>query len=315
MLFADTIDTSLTAAFAEYRAVYLAGRDLAKRTRAEYGRDVADLVRFLKGKSGLSSPSQVDKHHLELYLEELERRALASETLRRRVAVIRSFCRFLLARGYVPSNPSEQLAPRIAEAPEPQILARADYQRLQHALSVSVRDHVERDAALIELFLQTGLTLSEAAATNRFDVQLPDRLGAEQAAVGGLYIRGKGCRERFITLNTRVCWALIAYLAVRPTVPDSHLFITRFGRGMQPRAIERAVGKYLHEAGISGASVHTLRHTFGVHLIAQGASLDLVRQVMGLNRTKQVERYAELAAAESRAVVQADVLLHGATSA
>src|SRR5215213_2613361 len=106
MIFADTIDTSLTAALAEYRAVFLAGRDLAQRTRAEYSHDIADLVQFLKGACGLSSPSQVDKHHLDLYLTELDRRLYASETRRRRVAVIRSFCGFLLERGYVPSSPS-----------------------------------------------------------------------------------------------------------------------------------------------------------------------------------------------------------------
>src|SRR3954451_21209805 len=116
MLFAQTFtETSLTAAFAEYRAVYLAGRDLARRTRAEYGRDVADLVRFLHGSCGLSSPSQVDKRHLDLYLAELDRRLYAGETLRRRVAVIRSFCSFLFERGYVPSSPSEKLAPLSAE--------------------------------------------------------------------------------------------------------------------------------------------------------------------------------------------------------
>src|SRR3954447_3808800 len=126
MLFAQTTtETSLTAAFAEYRAVFLAGRNLAKRTRAEYGRDVADLISFLKGACGLSAPSQVDKHHLDLYLAELERRSYASETRRRRVAVIRSFCGFLLERHYVPSSPSETLAPIAAEEPEPRILSRS----------------------------------------------------------------------------------------------------------------------------------------------------------------------------------------------
>src|SRR5688572_32448667 len=125
MIFAQTTtETSLTAAFAEYRSVFLAGRDLAKRTRAEYGRDVADLVRFLKGTCGLSSPSQVDKHHLDLYLTELDRRLYASETQRRRVAVIRSFCSFLLERGYVSVSPSEQLAPMTAEPRAPLLLSR-----------------------------------------------------------------------------------------------------------------------------------------------------------------------------------------------
>src|SRR5689334_16371872 len=147
MLFAQTLTgTSLTAAFAEYRAVYLAGRDLAKRTRAEYARDVADLVRFLKGPCGLSSPRQVDKQHLERYLAETDRRLYANETRRRRVAVIRSFCRFLLERGYVPVSPSEQLAPLAAELKQPPILSRGDYLRLHEALRQSLRQHVERDA-------------------------------------------------------------------------------------------------------------------------------------------------------------------------
>jgi len=313
MLFAQTLtETSLTAAFAEYHAVFLAGRDLAKRTRSEYGRDVGDLVSFLKRTCGLSSPSQVDKHHLKLYLAELDRRALAGETLRRRVAVIRSFCTFLLERGYVPVSPSEQLAPLSAELKEPLILSRSEYRRLQLALSQSLRDHVERDAALIELFLQTGIRLSEAAALTRFDVHLPQWTGADTADVGRVYIRGMGCRERLINLNPKASQALRAYLAVRPAVPDSHLFITRFGHGMQPRAIERAVEKYCQDAGIPGASVHTLRHTFGTHLVAQGIPLDLVRRIMGLNRVRQVDLYARLAAAEHTTVVQADALYQGA---
>src|SRR3954471_21948177 len=193
MLFAQTsTETSLTAAFAEYRAVYLVGRDLARRTRAEYGRDVADLVSFLKGPCGLSSPSQIDKHHLDLYLAELDRRLYAGETLRRRVAVIRSFCSFLLERRYVATSPSEQLAPLSAELKESLVLSRGEYQRLQLALAHSLRDNVERDTALIELFLQTGIRLSEAAALNRFDIQLPDGRSTDQATVWRLYIRGNG---------------------------------------------------------------------------------------------------------------------------
>jgi len=205
-------------------------------------------------------------------------------------------------------SPSEQLAPISAELTEPRVLSRSDYQRVQEALAQSLRDHVERDAALIELFLRTGIRLSEAAALNHFDVQLPQRLSPDPAEVGRVYIRGKGRRERLITLNPKACQVLSAYLAVRPAVPDSHLFITRFGHGMQPRALERAVEKYCRDADIPGASVHTLRHTFGTHLVAQGIALDVVRQVMGLNRVRQVDLYARLAAAEHTDVVQAYAL-------
>lgn len=292
MLFAQTFtETSLTAAFAEYRAVFLAGRNLAKRTRAEYGRDVADLARFLKGACGLSSTSQVDKHHLELYLQELDRRLYASETRRRRVAVIRSVCRFLLERGYVRVDPSEQLAPLPAEAPLPRTLSRVECQWLRQALRLSDRESIWRDSALIELLLGTGITLSETAALICAAIHLPERHGTEFTAAGRVRVVGAGSRERVLTLPAEACAAISRYLTVRPRVADPHLFITRFSHGMQPRAIERAVEKYLKEAGIRGASIRTLRHTFAVHLVRTEDDLEVVRQIMGLDRIRQLDPY------------------------
>ena len=298
MLFADTIDTSLTAAFAEYRAVFLASRKLAARTRIEYSRDVADLVSFLKGDCGLSSPRQVDRHHLDLYLAELDRRLYASETRRRRVAVIRSFCSFLLERRYVPSSPSQTLAPLTSDAAAPRTLSAEECHHLRQALRLSDRDSSWRDDAIIELILHTGITLSEATRLCCGDVQLPQRIGTEFTEAGRLHVRGTGSRERLILLPAEACAAINRYLTVRPRVVDPHLFITRFGRGMQPRAIERAVEKYLKDAAIANASVHTHRHTFAVQLIRQDVDLGLTRQVLGLNRIRQVEVYAQLAGAE-----------------
>jgi site-specific recombinase XerD len=230
MLFAQTIDTSLTAAFAEYRAVFLAGRDLAKRTRAEYGRDVADLVRFLKDRCGLTSPSQVDKHHLDLYLVELDRRVYASETRRRRVAVIRSFCSFLLERRYVPSSPSERLAPLTPNAATPRVLSPDECQRLRQALRSSDRETVWRDAALIEVLLGTGVTLSEAASLMCAAVHLPERVGAEFVDTGRLHILGIGTQARVVALPTTAC-------AVAP-----HSSVVR-GRALDTRRVHRASGR------------------------------------------------------------------------
>src|SRR3712207_908658 len=117
MLFAQTTDSPLAAALTEYRAVYLPGRRFARRSRVGYGHDVVELVTFLKSRCRLTSPRQIDKRHLDLYLADLDRRPLAAETRRRRVAVIRSFCRFLFERRYVPVDPSEKLAPLPQEAP------------------------------------------------------------------------------------------------------------------------------------------------------------------------------------------------------
>lgn len=290
-LFAHTTDNSLTAALIEYRAVHLTGRGLARRTRVEYGHDVAELVSFLRDACGLRSPRQIDKRHLDLYLTDLDRRPFAAETRRRRVAVLRSFCRFLFQRRYVPIDPSEKLAPLPSEPPLPRILSRTECQRLRQSLRLSDRDSIWRDSALVEVLLGTGITLSEATALTCAAVHLPERHGTEFTAAGRLRVMGTGSQERVITLPAVACTAINRYVTIRPRVPDPHLFITRFGHGMQPRAIERAVEKYFADAGISGASVRTLRHTFAVHLVRSEPNLELVRQIMGLDRVRQIEPY------------------------
>lgn len=293
MLFAQTTRNSLAAALIEYRAVYLTGRRLARRTRVEYGHDVAELVRFLRDVCGLNSPPQIDKRHLDLYLADLDHRPFAAETRRRRVAVLRSFCRFLFERHYVPVDPSENFAPLPPEPPPPRILSRMECQRFRQALRLSDRDSVWRDSAFIELLLGTGITLSEVTALTCTAVHLPERHGAEFTSPGRLRVVGTGLQERVLMLPAEACSAINRYLTIRPRVSDPHLFLTRFGHGMQPRAIERALEKYFDDAGIGGASVRTLRHTFAVNLIRTEPNLELVRQIMGLDRVRQLEPYIQ----------------------
>jgi site-specific recombinase XerD len=141
--------------------------------------------------------------------------------------------------------------------------------------------HEIRDAAIIEVLLQTGLRLSELARLGLQSFELPAKINRDQGNVGSVHIYGKGRKDRTITLNWKACKAIKAYLAIRPRVEDQRLFITKFGSGISPRAIENVVEKYLKEAGITGASVHTLRHTFGTHMAKKGTKLDVIRQAMG----------------------------------
>jgi integrase/recombinase XerD len=71
--------------------------------------------------------------------------------------------------------------------------------------------------------------------------------------------------------------------------------LTKFRLGIGPRSIERAVGKYLTEAGIAGASVHSLRHTFGTHAVRRGTQLRVVQEVLGHSSLKTTSIYVSLA--------------------
>ena len=84
-------------------------------------------------------------------------------------------------------------------------------------------------------------------------------------------------------------------MKVRPEVDHEALFVTKFGKPMGPRAFQYTVKKHLKEAGIKGASVHTLRHTFATHHVARGTDLRTVQEALGHADLKTTSIYVQLA--------------------
>lgn len=113
---------------------------------------------------------------------------------------------------------------------------------------------------------------------------------------GAVHLQGKGRKARTVTLNWKACKATKAYLAGRPAdTDDPHLFLTKSKLGIGPRSIENVVSKYLTEAGIRGASVHSLRHTFGTHTVKRGTKLLVVQQALGHASLTTTSLYVQLA--------------------
>ena len=165
-----------------------------------------------------------------------------------------------------------------------------DYEALLRACS-----HHPRDSAIIELLLQTGLRLSEVARLTLDDVELPQRIVKDAETMGRLHVLSKGRKERWIPFNYKVCRALKTWFDIRPHVDSDALFLTKYRQAMGPRAIQHLVSKYMREAGIKGASVHTLRHTFATHHVAKGTSLRTVQEVLGHADLKTTSIYVQLA--------------------
>jgi site-specific recombinase XerD len=95
----------------------------------------------------------------------------------------------------------------------------ADYQRLLRECS-----HKPRDAAVIEVFLQTGIRLSELAKLQLTDVEIPKRITPDPDNMGSIRVKRKGGKTEYIPLNHKVCKAIAAYLLVRPEVGETALF-------------------------------------------------------------------------------------------
>lgn len=275
---------------------------MAPRTRVEYTRDVGNLIEFLRN-NRIHEPGAIELRHLEHYLAELDRRGLSGSSRRRRAAAIRSFFSFLESHDYIPQNVATRLrSPRRSER-EPRVLSEAEYGRLQDVC----RFH-PRDQAIIELFLQTGIRLSELARLKMSDLARPTRAGKEKKDAGSVRVLGKGDKERTITVNWKACKALEAYLVERPRAREEALFISKFGAPMGPRAIQDVVKKYLKEAGIQNASAHTLRHTFGTHQVRKGTNLRVVQEAMGHADLKTTSLYVHLAREQMDEQLQANAL-------
>lgn len=291
----------------EFTQTYMPAKNLAPRTRNEYQRDLADLVRFL-AQRGLTIWQQVNLTDLEYYLAELDQRQLKPASRSRKTYAIKTFFNYLTTFHYLDEqsgNPALKLIPPKVPKQERRFLQQEEYQ----ALLAQARD--PRDRAILEMLLQTGLRLSEVAALTTADLaHLPKRITKDLENVGLVKVTRKGATEAYIPLNWKACEALKAWLKVRQTkvtekdLTTDALWLSKFDRPLSARAIRYLVKKYLQQAGISDASVHTLRHTTATHYLAKGGDLRSVQALLGHERIETTQIYLGLAKKVQRKMVQ-----------
>ena len=249
----DTLEQALEL----FQTVEMPARNLAARTRTEYTTDLTNLLAFLTQR-GVTRPAEVRFGHLVAYQAEMDRRGYQPTSRHRKTYAIKSFFTFLHRYDYLPRDIAERLIPPTPPHHEPRYLTEQEYQKL-----LAVCCHHPRDTAILVLFLQTGMRLAELAGLRLSDIELPTTMSRNPDDTGLARIRRKGGKIDTVVLNYKACVALAAYLAVRLTVEHTGLFVSKVGTQMSKRAIQTMMSKYLAQAGIVGASVHKLRHTFG----------------------------------------------------
>ena len=182
-------------------------------------------------------------------------------------------------------------------------MSEVEYQRLLRVCS-----HHPRDAAIVEVFLQTGMRLSELARLTLNDLELPTRITRDPDNTGTVHVTRKGGKIDTIPLNYKACQALAAWLKVRPAVEHDALFVTKFRTSIGKRAIQQAIQKYMNEAGIVHASVHTLRHTMATHHIARGTDPKTIQEALGHASLTTTTIYISLAKKAQRKALQEHAL-------
>lgn len=293
---------TLKQGLALFETVAMPARNFSAQTRKSYHGDLTDLVVFLE-KHGITKLAQVGLRDLESYQAEMDRREYKPSTRRRKTYAIKSWFKFLHHQGVIADDVAQRLIPPRPEKQEPRFLSEEEYQQLLRVCS-----HHPRDAAIIEALLQTGMRLSELAQLTLADVEIPKRITRDQDNTGSVRVKRKGGKTQVISLNYKACQALDAYLKVRPEVDHEALFVTKFKAPMSPRAIQYRVKKYLDEAGIKGASVHTLRHTMATHHVARGTDLKTVQETLGHADLATTAIYVSLAKNAQRQALQEHAL-------
>lgn len=225
-----------------------------------------------------------------------------NETTRaRRVVAIRRFYGYLSDNlGLIDSNPMKTLeAPKMKKS-LPKYLTLEESERL---LSVVDGKYKERDYAIITLFLNCGLRLSELCSIDYNDIRDD----------GSLVVTGKGNKERTIYLNQACIDAITSYMKVRPhdNVKDKALFLSARNQRISPKTVQHIVYTYLDKAGLGdrGLSVHKLRHTAAT-LMYQHGKVDvlLLKEILGHENLSTTEIYTHIADDATKKAIQSNPL-------
>jgi len=279
-------DSGLSKAVEDYLAS-LERRDESPHTIRNYGADLREFAVYFSA-DGIA-PADFDLHSLRGWLTHLGTRGLQAATIRRRVASLRGFFRFLSRERRIPSDPARLLrSPKIA-APLPHVPSCETTNALVDTVGADGPDrpHPRRDRLLFEILYGCGLRISEAVGLNMDDIDQTERW---------LHVRGKGKKERPVPYGSKAAGALIVYLAERAPADESRaLFLNHRGRRITDRGARNIV-KFYATFGAGDASIHphTLRHAFATDLLNSGADLRAIQELLGHRSLSTTNRYTRV---------------------
>lgn len=286
---------SADAARIEFLTWLAAERRASPHTLEAYGRDIADLLGFLTkhlaSEPDLAALGAMRPADLRGFLAARAQDGAGNATRARQLAAIRSFLRFLARRhGIAPLAIAGMRGPKRVQ-PVPRALNRAD----ARAVGVEIGEvhHPERpefqaarDVALFTLLYGCGLRISEALGLNIADAPRP---GSDAA----LRILGKGGKTRLVPVLPVVRQAIAAWLVHRGGAePDAPLFQGARGKRLDPAVAQKTLRDYRRLAGLpEHATPHALRHSFATHLLAGGADLRSIQELLGHASLSTTQRY------------------------
>ena len=284
-------------AFLRYMATE---RGSARNTIVSYRTDLigfAALVVPSSKSDSISIVADIDGEMIARYVEWLDGRDYAPATVARKMASVRSFCAYLLARGELAENPAERLeAPRDRGA-MPVALSTQEVDSLLRQPLIAGTPEALRDAGMLELMYATGMRVTEFVSLNLGQLHLQPRPGVVRCA-------GKGERERVLPVRDRAADVVERYLTdARPALLKGRLqealFVNRRGARLTRQGFWGILKHYALAAGVeSHVTPRVLRDSFAIHMLNGGTSVEDVQALLGHANAARAHRYAESAATD-----------------
>jgi integrase/recombinase XerC len=305
-------------------------RNSSPHTLVNYGNDLEQFVAFLTP-PGTETPKlgQVTHHVIREYVAHLHDTGLEKSSIARKLAALRSFFKYCVREGRLNENPARLVATPKLPKRVPMVLSAEEMNVFLNQLSPSgkIAGHgvrrkgqqdtsgvsspkrpgfsagvqedgllLPRDRAILELLYAAGLRVSELTGLNLVDMDQKDQM---------LRVRGKGNKERIVPYGGKAAQALRAYWPVRDSLLEESagaghrasasaeaVFLNYRGDRLTQRSIGRIVKKYVKLVNVNwDLHPHSLRHAFATHLLADGADLRAIQELLGHQSLSTTQKY------------------------
>jgi integrase/recombinase XerC len=303
-------------------------RNSSPHTLVNYGNDLEQFVAFLTP-PGAETPKlgQVNHHMIREYVAHLHDTGLEKSSIARKLAALRSFFKYCVREGRLNENPARLVATPKLPKRVPAVLSAEEMNGFLNQLAGSgkaaerggvqkkERDSsgaaavkssgipsgipedgllLPRDRAILELLYAAGLRVSELTGLNLADMDQKDQM---------LRVRGKGNKERIVPYGGKAAQALRAYWPVRDSLLQvseeagrkasaDAVFLNYRGDRLTQRSIGRIVKKYVKLVNVNwDLHPHSLRHAFATHLLADGADLRAIQELLGHQSLSTTQKY------------------------
>jgi integrase/recombinase XerD len=259
-------------------------KGLSTNTVQNYARDLARLQTWAEEKQ--KPLEQISRKDLREWIAGMSRAGQAPASVARAVSTVRGFFRFLMLDGHIKTHPAEDIHTPQRSSRLPKFLSEEEMERLLDAPDFKT-DTGLRDRAMLEVMYAAGLRVSEMCTLKTGDIDLDLAL---------LTCYGKGSKQRRIPIGKSAVHWIQRYLPVRKRLgaeSRAELFLHR-GRQMTRQNAWSIIKQYAAQAGVPDISPHTLRHSFGTHLMQHGADSRSVQALLGHADISTTEIYTHI---------------------